>query len=227
MTLDSAYEFLNFWINKFTGSYYTPEQLDLIVDRGQMSLYADLQPKYATSQRIKDALSPFRSSMDFTTGTTPNGLITISSNLNCLSILDVMVDYTISGTPKRYVPVAIINEDERAEALRSQIDPPTVYDPIAEQIGSGLLQLWPKEPNSGTVTFLRRPVAPVYGYSVVSGRVIVYDPLTSTQLEWHEQWVNSLLLKALSSVGINLTESDISGYAQQKTTENFQNFNRT
>lgn len=227
MTLDSTYEFLNFWINKFTGSYYTPEQLDLVVDRGQMSLYADLEPKYATSQRIKDALSPFRSSMDFTTGTTTNGLITIPANLNCLSIKDVMVEYTISGTPTRYVPIPIVNEDERANALRSQIDAPTIYEPIAEQVGKGILQLWPKEANAGTVTFLRRPVAPVYGYSTVSGRVIVYNSGASTQLEWSENWINAVLIKALSSIGINLTDQDITGYAEQKTSQNAQNFNRT
>ena len=68
MNLQEAFDFLNFWINKYTGAWYTIPELELIVDRGQMSLYEDLQPQYATSQRIKDALSPFRAKYNFKIG---------------------------------------------------------------------------------------------------------------------------------------------------------------
>ncbi len=226
MTLDKVYDRLNFWINKYTGSFYTIEELTDLVDNGQLSLYADLQPQYATSQRIKDALSPFRSSLDFNNASTVGGLITIPANLNCLNITDLFVTYT-SGARTIYVPVALVNEDERTNALRSQIDEPTVTSPVAEQINSTQIQLWPKVPNNGTVSFLRRPVRPVYNYTVTGGRVIVYNPIGSTQLEWKDNWINALLLKALSSIGINLTDQEVMGWAEQKTAQNAQNINRT
>ena len=45
----------NIYINKFTGSWYTIEELEDLLDFGQMALYSDLKPKYATSQLIKHA----------------------------------------------------------------------------------------------------------------------------------------------------------------------------
>ena len=56
MNINESFEFLNFWINKVTGAWFTISQLEEIVDRGQISLFSDLLTKYATSQRIKDAL---------------------------------------------------------------------------------------------------------------------------------------------------------------------------
>jgi len=67
VNLNDIFNFLNFYINKFTGSWYTVEELENVLDFGQMALYSDLKPKYATSQLIKDALSPFRESYNFTT----------------------------------------------------------------------------------------------------------------------------------------------------------------
>ena len=55
MNLNDIFNFLNFYINKFTGSWYTVEELENVLDFGQMALYSDLKPKYATSQLIKDA----------------------------------------------------------------------------------------------------------------------------------------------------------------------------
>jgi hypothetical protein len=69
--------------------------------------------------------------------------------------------------------------------------------------------------------YLRAPVAPVYAYSVVSGRVIVYDQANSTQLEWSDKDVETILLIALNGLGINLSESDILQWSEVKTQQNF------
>lgn len=230
MNLDKCYEFLNFWINKQMGSFYTMPELDLIVDRGQMTLYSNLQPKYATSQRIKDSLSPFVSSYDFGPSQTVSGYISIPSDSNFLNLLDVMINYTISGRGMRYYGVPMLNQDERANRLNSQVDPVTVTSPIGEQsiqvspTGQRLcfIRLWPLEANTGTVTYLRRPVAPRFVYTVISGRRIVYDPVNSVQLEWGEQDQNMVLILALQSIGINISEADIIQWSENKGGQNFQ-----
>lgn len=226
MNLDKAYQYLNFWISKYTGSFYSPEELDLIVDRGSISLFSELQPQYATSQRIKDALSPFVMPYDFTSGGTPGGLLTIPSNLNCLSVLSITISYT-ENSVTRYSAVPILNADEVGERLRSQIVAPTTAEPIVESRGNNIFQFWPKVGMNGTVMYLRRPAAPYFAYSVVSNRVIVYNAGSSIQLEWHENWQNAVLLKALQSIGINLTDQEILNFSQVKTTENSQNTNNT
>ncbi len=224
MDIQQDFEFLNFWINKRQGNFFTIPELTLIVERGSQSLFEDLQPQYATSQRVKDALVPFRATYEFTPSDTVSGYIVIPSNSNYTNLLDVQIQYQISNRTV-YAPVKMINEDERAYRLNSQIDPVTVTSPIGEQVAPRFIRLYPTAGYTGTVTYFRKPVAPVFGYNVISGRVIVYDPATSVQLEWSANWHNAVLAKALSSIGINLSDQEIMGYAQLKTESNFNNIN--
>lgn len=227
MNLQEAYNRLSFWINKKTGAWYSPEELDDVADSGQMSLYADLQPIYATSERIKDALAPFKRKWDFTPADTISGIIPIPSNLYFLNLLDVRITYAISGTT-RYVSLELPNEDEMSGRLNSQIDPVTITSPIGEIESKQYIRVYPTGSGyNGTVTFLRRPVKPNFVYSTISGRVIVYDDAASTQLEWGENWINALLLKSLNSIGINLDDQELQQFSEMKSGQNFQNINRT
>lgn len=227
MTLQEQFDFLNFWINKSTGAWYTISELELLLDRGQMAYYVDLQSKYATSQRIKDALAPFRDTYEFGHGDSLLGVVTVPEEDNYLDLLELRIYYTISGRGTvKYVSISPMNEDERSERLNSQLDPVTETSPIGEQIGKGSFQLWPKVQYTGEVVFFRRPVAPVFAYTVISGRVIVYNEADSTQLEWGETHIVPILLKALASIGINLRDEEVQNFAQIKSQENFQNVNR-
>jgi len=228
VNIQEAVEFLLFWVNKKQGFWYSPEECCDIIDRGQISLYSDLQPKYATSQRIKDSLAPFRSLYSFGYSDTLGGVVTIPSNTNYLDLLDLWIQYDISARSiVKQVPVAMINEDVRAIRLDSQIDPVTVSSPIGEMTGKGIIQLYPKVQYTGQVTFLRRPVKPVFAYTTISQRVIVYDAANSVQLEWKESDQNAVLLKALESIGINLSDQEVAQYAEMKTQENYSGINRT
>lgn len=227
MNLQIAYDRLNFWINKKTGAWYSPEELDDTTDSGQMSLYADLQPLYATSERIKDALAPFRRKWDFTPADTISGIIPIPSNLDFLNLLDVRITYDISGRT-RHISLEFPNEDELSTRLDSQIDPVTITSPIGEIESKLYIRTHPTGTGyNGTVTFLRRPIKPHFVYTTISERVVVYDNVASTQLEWPENWINALLLKALNSIGINLDDQEVQQFAEMKSGQNFQNVNRT
>lgn len=238
MNLQEAYEHLNFWINKKIGAWYAPEELDGVVDRGQLSLYSDIQPQYATSERIKDALAPFRTLWRFTPTDTISGVIPIPINLNCLNILDGRIEYTISGRTF-YQSLEFPNEDELSNRLNSQIDPVTITSPIGEIIGRSMvvqnnqqfsqfyIRIYPTAGYTGEVRFLRRPVKPQFVYTTISDRVVVYNDAASTQLEWPENWQNAVLLKGLETLGINLSDAEKVQFAETKTMQNFQNTNRT
>lgn len=222
MNISEAFDFLNFWISKERGVFYTIPELTLIVNRGQSSLFSDLEPIYATSQRVKDALAPFRDTYNFTTQV--SGLVIVPSDRNYSSLLDIEIYFPISNRTV-YYGVSLANEDVRTSRLNSQIDPATVTSPVGEQIAKGTFKLSPTGVYNGTVTFLRKPTDIVFGYTVISGRVIVYDPNTSVQFEWNDQWQNAVLVKALSSIGINLTDQQVSQYAELKTSSNYQSVN--
>ena len=139
--------------------------------------------------------------------------------------MDIQIFFQVSNRTV-YAPIKLVNEDERAKRLNSQIDPVTATSPIGEQIGLRTFRLYPASIYNGNATYLRRPVKPVYGYTVISGRVIVYDPNTSTQLEWRETEHIPLLLKGLQSLSINLSDAEIQNFAQIKTQDNWQGINR-
>ena len=167
MNLDDIFNFLNFYINKFTGSWYTIEELEDLLDFGQMALYSDLKPKYATSQLIKDALSPFRETYNFTTQISGYVIVPDSTYLD---LLDIQIYFQVSNRTV-YYPVDLVNEDTRAQRLNSQIDPVTITSPIGEQTAPRTFRLYPIGVYNGNVTYLRRPIKPVFGYSVISGRI--------------------------------------------------------
>ena len=118
MNIQEVCNFINFFINKFTGQFYTIPELIEVIDRGQISLFEDLQPRYATSQRIKDALSPFKETMPFTT--LISGVVTITDP-DYLALGDIQIYYAAAGAT-RYAGIDVVNEDIRAGRLNSQVD---------------------------------------------------------------------------------------------------------
>lgn len=222
MDINEALNFLNFWINKVTGAYYEPSELTLLIDRAQMALYSDLKPKFATSQLLREELIPFKEKYNFTTQV--SGYV-IVPDTNYLDLLDIQIYFQVSNRTV-YYPVKIVNEDERANRLNSQMSPVTITSPIGEQTAPRTFLLFPANNYNGNVTYLRRPVAPVFGYTVISGRVIVYNPNTSVQLEWRDTEIDTILLKSLSSIGINLGSQEVQQWSEVKSQGNFNNVNK-
>lgn len=224
MDINEAFDFLNFWIGKEKGAYYTIPELENLCHFGQMAFYSDNKARYATSQLIKEILSPFKRRYNFTPADTISGYIVIPSDSGYLDLLDIQITYQISNTTV-YVAVPVTNEDERADKLRSQIDPVTITNPLAEMDIPRFIKMYPTAGYTGTVTYFVSPTKPVFGYTLISGRAIVYDPATSTQLQWRNTEIVPVLLKALSSIGINLNANDVSQFAELKTASNYQGLN--
>ncbi len=224
MDINEVFNILNFWIGKEKGAYYTPAELEELCDIGQLAYYSDIKPKYATSQLIKEILSPLKRKYDFTPTNTISGYIVIPSNVNYLDLLDIQISYQISNRVIYYA-VPVVNEDERADKLKSQIDPVTITSPIAEMDVPRFIRIYPAAGYTGTITYFKRPTKPVFGYNVVSGRVIVYNAATSTQLDWRDTDISSIILKSLGSVGINLSANDVAQFAEAKSQGNYAGIN--
>lgn len=219
MALDADYRFLQFIINKEQGAFFPYSELDMVVDRAQMSLYNSYYDKFGASQRLNDALSPFKREFVFTNASSPTGLILLPDEYQNLLSVHTVVQDARTGQPRNR-PVPILNEDEKVARDNSQIYPPSLWDPYAMIAENWDIQLYPKVPMAGTVFYLTRPPAPFYAYNIVSGRVPVYDPTDSVQLMWAEKDTTSILIMALSFLGINISEQDILAYAEQKSQQN-------
>jgi uncharacterized protein (UPF0333 family) len=191
---------------------------------GQMGVYSDHKPKYAESQLSKEILSPFKQIYNFTTQV--SGYVIVPDTAY-LDFLELQIFFQISNREMYYQP-NMLNEDTRASVLNSQEEPVTVTSPACEQTAPKTFRLYPANPSgyNGNVTYLTRPVKPVFGYNVISGRVIVYDPNTSTQLQWRDSEIPMIIDKALSVLGINLSAQDVQQWAEMRTSQNYQNINR-
>jgi hypothetical protein len=213
--LNDLYTFLNFLINKFLGGYYSPEQMDLLVDRAQMVVYETYYREYGKSQRLNDGMAPFKRTFAFTPSTNPGGLVDPPDDYyNLLSVIPTVFD-AIRQAPKD-LPCPVVNEDEIPAMENSQIIPNDTNNPFCVVMQNWTIQLYPKIPQAGTVFYLCRPQTPKYVYSVVSGRVVVYDAAASSQLQWADKDVGAIIIVAMNFLGVNLREADITGWADNK-----------
>lgn len=208
MDLKVSYNLLNFYINKAQGGWYPPEELDPIADNGQLRYYKNCFIKYGTGQRLNDALAPFKKKVPFTTDA--NGLLT--SPADYMDLINILPDGALE--------CPILNDDEIALRLKSQVIPTSLTRPFAEEIEDWNYQLYPQVQQSGTFTYFRRPPPPIFVYTLVSGRVIVYNQVASTQLLWGDDEIDSVLLAALETIGINLGEADILQWSMAKNAQN-------
>lgn len=217
MNISEQHNFIDLITSQERGGFNTPEEKDSALDRGSMTLFEYYRPIYATSIEAKEALTPFRVKYDYTTSGAGQITLSNASEFVRLLAMDVMqVDNTVlSGfDPNRRYPVEFVNEDVLADRLNSQNNQPTRTAPIADTHGIGWYDLYPQVVHSGTIFFLKRPQKPVFGYTQ-TGRQIVYNPATSTQLLWTEPYLNKVLFLALRYLGINLDNDKLVKYATE------------
>jgi len=206
MNISEVHNFIDLITAQERGGFNTAAEKDSALDRASLTLFEFYRVRYSTSIESKEALAPFRGRYDYTTD--GNGEITISTALEFVHLLamDVMVNDpdTPSGfNDDRRYPVSFPNEDELSDRLNSQIKQPTRTAPVCDILGVGWYNLYPQTVHAGTIYYLSRPDTPVFGYTQV-GRVITYDPSTSTQLQWTEPYLNNVIFLALRFLGINL-----------------------
>lgn len=211
MDLQKAYNQLLFWINKYEGAWFPPQVLDEKVDFGQLSYYKNCFIKYGTGQRLDDALAPFKKTVPFTTSS--SGLLTSPDDY--MDLIDI-----IPMPDGNRVTCPVLNEDEITGRANSQLIPNTITRPFAEEVTDWNYQLYPRVQQSGLLSYFSRPVAPKFVYTVVSGRVIVYNKSSSTQLAWGDDEITPLLLHTLNTLGINLSDQEIVQFSEMKVQQN-------
>lgn len=225
MNINDIHNVILFYLNKDQQGFVTHEEIDLALDRAQMTLFNTYHsnPKlpartqaevYGESQRIDDALSPFKEKYTFNGGLTPSGVITLPTNYMHLISLYTTV-YNSQLGRNVYSAVQVLSEDELIDRLESQVIPVSADDPVAIMNKQNKIQLFPEVTSTGAVYYFRRPVPPVFAYTQ-SGRNIIYDSANSVQLEWREMDINNIIISALQFYGLNLTSQDIVQFAAAK-----------
>lgn len=207
--INDVYNQMLFIVRKERGVFVTVPEAMQTLDNAQLEAVEEWFSTYGTTQIIHDAIRKLRVQKNFTSDAT--GLVTFDSDYLHL----IGGAYTVSGSTINNV--RFLNEDELALALKSQLRVVSTSNPIAIDASVGF-RLYPAATQTGFYNYLRRPAAPVLGYTQ-SGRTITYDPLTSTQLEFTDVYINNIMSRALKFWGINMAEQDIQQFAQIQTQE--------
>lgn len=207
--LNEIYNFMVFIVRKERGVFVTIPEFESTLDNAQIEAVSDWFELYGTTQKIHDAIRKLRSQVQFTS--TSDGQVDFASNYLHM----IGGAYTVTGSTIN--SIRFVNEDEVALALKSQLRPVSTSLPIARDTATGF-QIYPQVAQTGFYNYLRRPLKPVYGYTT-SGRTIIYDNATSTQLEFTDVYINNIISIALKFWGINMAEQDIQAFAQNQTQE--------
>lgn len=198
------YQFFVYLVRKqIGGSLLTIQEAMQALNSGQLDAVETWFADYGVNQKIHDAIRQLRVYQPFTSDS--SGMVTYPS------------DYLHSlGTPFTVYGSAVTNptfknEDEVAFALTSKLRPVDMENPMIVNTATGF-SIYPQATQVGAYWYLRLPAAPVLGYTQ-NGREITYDQSTSTQLEFTDVYVNNILARALQYVGVNMSENEISAFA--------------
>ena len=222
MTIDQVHKFVYFLIKKNNaGGYISPSELDMVLNRAQVQYFNKLYgnqndyrydrpvPKisYAVTEKISNSLSPFLESTTLTTDA--NGQAPIPASF----FQTVSITKDINNVPYE---VTRVEQDRVANNLTSYYDAPDTEFPIYTQL-KDKYQFYPKTQSIVYKLFyLRKPEDMVWGYNLVNGRP-TYDVNLSVQPKWEDVDMNEIIYLALSYIGINLKDGDVSQFAQIKT----------
>lgn len=211
MTIQEIHNVLNFYLRKEETGYLSIGEIDAVIHRAQIQYMDKIKPAFAANQQLDDALLPFKVKYGFTNSTSEDGLITLPSNyLHLLSMETVVMDYghVIYPMPEK------VGEDELGKRKSSQLIPLSAKNPIFIQYGNAI-QLYPEQPAAGTIYYLRKPVAPKYGFTM-TGRKPVYDAASSVQLEWNEPSTEKIVFLSLQLLGLSLDDANAVSFGQIK-----------
>ena len=228
MSIKDVHDWINFITRKYQSGYHSHEQIDAALHMGQLDAFYDYYGNdrqyqggrpvppvtYGDTILIHHALEPFKDKHDFTTLTTPGGVVTMPAT--CQLILSLSTSYFSTKYNRNITrSVELINEEELSDRLESQVAPVSLYNPIAIINSQNKIQLHPATPQIGTARYLRTPVKPKYAYTK-SGRVETFTTTGSVDLEWKDMFINRVIAKALGYLGINISDQEVLQFSDYK-----------
>ena len=222
MTIDEVHKFANFIIRQSnSGVYVSPAEMDMVLNKAQIQYFNKLygnqndyrydrpvpRISHAVTEKISNSLSPFLVSNSVSADV--NGQIAAPSNL----FQTVSISKNINGVPYE---VTRVEQDRVANNLTSYYDAPSDEFPIYTQL-SDKFQFYPAT-SGGSYDFkyLKEPDEMEWGYNIVNGRP-VYAASASVDPEWKDTDINEIIYLALSYIGVNIKDADVSQFANMKT----------
>lgn len=219
MTIDEVYKIVGYLVDKYQGTYVSPEDFNMIINMAQN--------QYIES--IVDGTGNINSN----NRNTPEGLITnsaISDKLSKFYVESTLgVTAGLAGKPASMWtatslrtsanrPIKKVFDDNLSTHLTNPIDAPTTTDPIYMEVSNGF-RFYPSTVSAPILGYIRTPNKMVWAYyddlvhlpqgvAVPSGKTLI--PTTgSVNPEWGDADMNEIIYIAIGLIGINLKDADL------------------
>ena len=226
LTIDKIHDRILFLAKKNQWGYISHEQIDIVLDMAQMELYEEYygdinkyQPgrpvpivAYDQTKKVSESLGRFIHSIQISVATAPLGRIEYPADFR--SYVDSHIIYTDGGND-HYVGLEFMSQGQKAMALNSQLLPQSSDASAFITFEAEGFQIYPKKTFTGEFRYLRLPSRPQFSYTS-SGRSVTYVSGTSTQLEWGDDDIHKIIIKALTYLGIPLEDYNMYNQAQTK-----------
>lgn len=200
---------INLLTTKGRTGYHSPGDIDIAVYKASKDLYNLYFKEFEANNALHDSLRPF--------ATNPT-VIALNGSGQYTLPADFIHDIGEITSGSTDVMVDVV--DRAALALRraDALVPPSASYPICTFYET-YIQFYPINITNVKFSYLKKPVQPVYAYTIVSGRA-VYDDTNSVDVEWNETDIGEVMVRTLSMLGVNLEDMKLVQWSeaqQQKT----------
>lgn len=205
MNIDEAKNYVLAIARKNQIGVIPTSQLNVYFQRAQVELVSELRSAYEWTSLISDQLAPLVSSVELFNR---DGKFYKPENyMYWVSIYGFnYTNVSCGDVTKDWVEVKLITQDKLGYVNTSSIVKPSAEYPVAINFGN-YYSIYPS-PSKITLTYVRTPKSPVWGYDIVADRP-VYNELKSTQLELPDSLHLSICSKVLGYMGISTRDAEL------------------
>ncbi len=223
MDIDKVYRFAQYCSNKSQSGFLSPKDFNLSLPRAFSEwitkTYENSKPSdtsgYEDTIKTTDDLS-FLKVPQYVVSLDSRGVFKKPDNYLHMNYMSFNKTYLEDGETKVEVKgVDIVRDNELPKFLGSHIYKKSLKrrNYIMATIGDNEIRLYPNDIHRVNFSYLRKPIDPVWAFTLVGGRP-VYDPVSSVDLEAPDEAVNEIVMMALSYLGINLREQELVQYSE-------------
>jgi len=215
MTVDFAYQIVQYAVNKAQNGYVSPADFNVAINNAQ-------------NEFMNWLLGSFQ---QYTPGRPAANVELGQNQVVRQRLTPVIYGYILNPDPTGFAPkpgdyqqtdamwtmdmkrIRAVDQDKLWSVYGSVIDPYQT-NPFYN-IGATGFTFYPAAIGQARLSYVRVPPQIVWGYTLDTDGIPVYDPLTSADPVWNDVSMMEVIARALRLIGVNLQAADVNVYSAE------------
>lgn len=236
MNIGEIYQFVNFVLNKYQSGSYSPDEFNQVLAATYLDLFkikiglpeeyqypsktttgGVARQNYQGSQNITDDLRYFIKTVSINKQSSGFFLYPDNYIRHSASEYDYIINnHVCTGVPSvTEQSIEPVTDEQKKFRKNNSVIMPTLEYPIISFEDGGFL-INPTTISTFRLTYLRKPLKPVLGYTLDAAGNVIYDPATSVQLDYPEIMHNDYCAIIGKYIGINIRDAEVTGFNEQR-----------